>query len=258
MENVETKPYKRIRPEHNNKLGGLVLIVIGILFLLNRIPQTAIWFPHWFFTWPVLVIGIGIFTGAKSRFKSPAWIILCLVGGYFLLYENNMISINLRPYVFPIGIIVLGILLLIKRNNSKRCQPHHSRFKHWQPGQSANLAEPVDASEDVVIVSSTFGNVERNVFSKNFKSGSISTIFGGAQVNFAQADFQGTAVVDVSIMFGGTDIIIPSNWNVKNEISVIFGGIEDRRTVTSNIHESGKTLVLRGNIMFGGIEIKSY
>jgi predicted membrane protein len=257
MENVETKPYKRIRPEHNNKLGGLVLIIVGVIFLLHKIPETSLWFPGWLFDWPMILIVIGIFTGVKSKFQNHAWFILMAIGGYFLLAENNVISLNLRPYLLPIGIIILGILIIVKRN--KRCDPRAKRFKHWQPGYMPNnVAETIDPSEDVVTVNSTFGNVERNVFSKNFKSGSISTIFGGAQVNFTQADFQGTAVVDVSIMFGGTDIIIPSNWNVKNEISVIFGGIEDRRTITSNIHESGKTLVLRGNIMFGGIEIKSY
>lgn len=257
MENVETKPYKRIRPEHNNKWGGLILVLIGVLFLLHKIPATTNWFPYWFFTWPVLLMGIGLFTGIKSRFQNHAWIILMLIGGYFVLSENDVISLNLRPYAFPVGIIILGILFMVKRN--KRCEPHSKKFRQWQAGHPASkFTEPVDASEDVVNVNSTFGNVERNIFSKNFKGGTISTVFGGAQVNFAQADFQGTAVVDVSIMFGGTDIIIPSNWNLKNEISVIFGGIEDRRTVAANIHESGKTLILRGNIMFGGIEIKSY
>jgi predicted membrane protein len=259
MENAETKPYRRIRPEHNNKWGGWVLIIIGVLFLLNKIPQTAGWFPHWFLSWPVLLIGLGLFTGVKSRFQSPAWVILCLIGGYFLLYENNWVSFNLRPYAVPVGIILLGILFIFKRK--RRCNPHqhHGRFKHWQPGNPASkFEEPVDASEDIVNVHSIFGSVERNIFSKDFKGATISSVFGGAQVNFVQADFQGTAVVDVSIIFGGADIIIPSNWNLRNEISVIFGGIEDRRTVAPNVHESGKTLILRGDIVFGGVEIKSY
>jgi predicted membrane protein len=260
MENAETKPYRRIRPEHNHKWGGVILIIIGVLFLLSKIPETAHWFPHWFLSWPVLLIGLGIFTGVKSRFRSPAWVILCLIGGYFLLYQNNWVSFNLRPYAVPVGIILLGILFIFKRN--RRCTPrHHGKFKHWQhPGGNPanNVTEPIDASEDIVNVSSIFGSVERNVFSKDFKGATISSVFGGAQVNFAQADFQGTAVVDVSIVFGGADIIIPSNWNLKNEISVVFGGIEDRRTVASNVHESGKTLIIRGDIVFGGIEIKSY
>lgn len=260
MENEATKPHRRIYPDQNNRWGGLVLVIIGVLFLLSKIPATAGLFPHWFFTWPVLLIGIGIFSGVKNRFRNAAWLILILIGSYFLMYENDLISLNLRPYAFPVGIILLGIFIILKKNRFRdRCRPHH-RFRHgrhWQYAQEEGVAE-ADISDDVVNVSSTFGSVERNIFSKNFRGGNISSVFGGAQVNFTQADFQGTAVVDVSVMFGGVDIIIPANWNLKNEISVIFGGIEDRRTVAANIQESGKTLILKGNIMFGGIEIKSY
>lgn len=263
MENEATKPYLRKRPEPNHKLGGLVLIVIGVLFLLNRIPQTAGMFPHWFFTWPMILIAIGIFTGIKNGFRHMSWLIFLIIGCYFMAYENNLISLNLRPYALPIGLILVGILIMIKRNqfhkHYDRCHPHHRRFgKHWEPAAATEGDEATDVSDDVVSVSSTFGNVERNVFSKNFRGGNISSVFGGAQVNFTQADFQGTAIVDVSVMFGGVDIIIPSNWNLKNELSVIFGGIEDRRAISSTMHESGKTLILKGNIMFGGVEIKSF
>ncbi len=262
MENAATKPQRRIQPEHNNRWGGLVLIIIGVLFLLSKIPATSGIFPSWFFTWPMLLVGIGIFSGIKNGFRNAAWLVLIVIGGYFLMYENDLISLNLRPYAFPIGIILLGVFIIIKKKRFKdNCRPHH-RFgrhgaKHWQPGQEAEPTE-ADVSDDVVNISATFGSVERNIFSKNFRGGSISSAFGGAQVNFAQADFQGTAVVDVSVMFGGVDIIIPANWNLKNEISVIFGGIEDRRTVSANVQESGKMLILKGNIMFGGVEIKSY
>ncbi len=265
MENEATKPYVRKRPEPNHKLGGLVLIAVGILFLLNRIPQTAGLFPHWFFTWPMILIAIGIFTGVKNGFRHIAWLIFIAIGCYFLLYENNLISLNLRPYALPAGLILLGIIVLVKKNrfhkhHYDRCHRHrHGRFgKHpWAP-EAGDTDQANDISDDVVSINSTFGNVERNVFSKNFRGGNISSVFGGCQVNFTQADFQGSAVVDVSVMFGGVDIIIPANWNLKNELSVIFGGIEDRRVMSSTAHESGKTLILKGNITFGGVEIKSF
>lgn len=242
----------------------MVLVVIGVLFLLSKIPATAGFFPHWFFTWPMLLIGIGIFSGIKNRFRNIAWLILIVIGGYLLLYENDLITVNLRPYAFPIGIILLGIFVMIKKNHFKDSCRQHQRFRHgrrhhqWQYAQEEATSTEYDISDDVVNISSTFGNVERNIFSKNFRGGSISSTFGGAQVNFSQADFQGTAIVDISVMFGGVDIIIPANWNLKNEVSVVFGGIEDRRTVAANVQDSGKTLILKGNIMFGGIEIKSY
>lgn len=238
-------------PHHNNKTGGIVLIIIGILFLLHRIPQTSALFPHWFFSWPVLLIAIGIFVGIKNKFKSFGWIIPILIGGYALLYEHNLISLNLRPYALPIGLIVVGICAILKRNRK-------SYLRKFYEEQKFTDTDNIDPSDNNINISSIFGSVEKNIFTKDFKGGTITSVFGGSQINLTQSDIQGIAVIDVSIIFGGVDIVIPANWTLKNEISVVFGGIEDGRTTAPNLADSGKTLILKGNILFGGIEIKSY
>lgn len=263
------------RQEYNHRLGGVVLILVGIFILLHKIPETSFLFPNWMFTWPMILIVVGIFTGIKHQFKHPSWFILIAVGSFFLLTDNDILAINLRPYFVPLIIILVGIFVILKKN--RKCDGRQQRrFRHYERrmehlrrykqesfkqdpfGAVNNDGPDMDTTEDIINVSSTFGNVERNIFTKNFKGGSISCMFGGAQLNFAQADIQDTAIIDVSVMFGGGEIIIPSNWNVKNELSVILGGIEDRRTVNNSVTESGKTLILRGNIMLGGFEIKSY
>lgn len=236
---------------HNNRTGGVVLIIIGILFLLHRIPETSAMFPHWFFSWPVLLIAIGIFVGFKNGFRSFGWVIPILIGAYALLYEHNLISLNLRPYALPIGLIVIGICVILKRNRK-------SQFRKFYEEQKVTAADDIDPTDNSINISSIFGSVEKNVFTKDFKGGTITSVFGGSQINLTQSDIQGVAVIDVSIIFGGVDIVIPANWNLKNEMSVVFGGIEDGRTTPPNLAESGKTLVLKGNILFGGVEIKSY
>ena len=259
MRREEFGGFRRMRHNRNDKTGGIILIIIGIFFLLSRIPEVAnkVW--PGIFTWPMILIVIGVITAIKSRLRNPGWIVLMGLGIYFLMLDQHWISLNLKPYIFPIGVILLGIFITLKRNNhNKRCNPKH-KFKPWQHEDIKQaLAENTDSTDDILNVNSMFGNIERNVFSKNFKGGAISSVFGGAQINFAQADFEGIAIIDVSVIFGGVDIVIPSNWNLKNEMSVVFGGIEDRRTVSPNVAESGKTLILKGNIMFGGMEIKSY
>ncbi len=245
-------PEAKFERHGNNRWGGLILILIGIIFLLQKIPQTSGLFTSWLFSWPSLLIVIGLFLGIKHRFRNIVWLILILIGAYSLLYNNDIIDLNLRPYLVPIAIIAIGFTVLLNKN--RNCQQHPHRFKRGQP-------VPMPVAEDltdILEVNTTFGNVEKNVFSKNFKGGKINCTFGGGQINFSQADFQGIVVVDVSIIFGGLDVIIPSNWNLKNEVAVVFGGIEDKRKIMTGSSESSKTLVLKGNIMFGGIEIKSY
>jgi len=259
MKREQHRRFRRMRHNPNDKTGGIVLIIIGVLFLLNRIPQTAVLFPTWFFTWPVLLIGIALITAIKSRFRNPGWLIMGAVGLYFLLEENDLIGLNMKPFIIPVGLILLGIFITLKKRNRHCNDRWKERFRPWEQADIKKaLDETTDSTDDILNVSSIFGSVERNIFSKNFKGGTISSVFGGAQINFAQADFEGTAIIDVSIIFGGVDIIIPSNWNVKNEMSVVFGGIEDRRTVSPAVSSSDKTLILKGDVIFGGMEIKSY
>jgi hypothetical protein len=53
-------------------------------------------------------------------------------------------------------------------------------------------------------------------------------------------------------------LIIPSNWDVKNEISAVFGGVEDKRSFNNSVPDSEKRILLKGACVFGGIEVTNY
>jgi hypothetical protein len=73
-----------------------------------------------------------------------------------------------------------------------------------------------------------------------------------------KADMQHSASLEVNNIFGGTKLIVPSNWDIKNEVTAVFGGIEDKRNIAAGIVDPGKILVLNGTCVFGGIEITNY
>lgn len=62
--------------------------------------------------------------------------------------------------------------------------------------------------------------------------------------------------LEITTIFGGTKLIIPSNWEIKSEAVMIFGGIEDKRRMQTITGQPEKTLILKGTVLFGGIEIK--
>ncbi len=65
-------------------------------------------------------------------------------------------------------------------------------------------------------------------------------------------------MIDVFAMFGGTVIIVPSDWDVKVEISAVLGGVADKRMPSpSYIVEPKKELIIKGFVALGGCEIKS-
>jgi len=103
-----------------------------------------------------------------------------------------------------------------------------------------------------------FGGSNQKIYSKNFKGGEVLAVFGGCDVNLSQADFQGTIVLDLIAIFGGVKIIVPSNWEVKSEVTAIFGGIEDKRATLAVLDEPRKVLKLKGVAMFGGVDIRNF
>ena len=83
-------------------------------------------------------------------------------------------------------------------------------------------------------------------------------IFGGSEIDLTQADMQAPAVLEVTALFGGATLIVPSNWAIKSEAFTLFGGISDKRKIGPLTHSAQKTIILKGTMIFGGMEIKSY
>ena len=77
-------------------------------------------------------------------------------------------------------------------------------------------------------------------------------------LNLNNADLDwGTNVLDVFVMFGGCDIRVPSDMNVKVKVTAIFGGFSDeRKVINENEANNGKELVIKGLVLFGGGEVK--
>ena len=101
--------------------------------------------------------------------------------------------------------------------------------------------------------------MQRNVVSKNFQGGKISCVFGGADINLTQADINGKVEIKFEVAFGGTKLIVPPHWTVYNEIEGVFHGVDDKRKFNAATGISPeKILVLKGSVVFGGVEIRSY
>jgi predicted membrane protein len=109
----------------------------------------------------------------------------------------------------------------------------------------------------MIEVNSVFGGTKRKILSKDFKGGEINTVFGGNDLDLSQADINGAATLEVNVVFGGVKLIVPAHWQIKSEVDCVFGSVEDKRR-DANIAAENKTLVLKGGVVFGSIEIKSY
>jgi predicted membrane protein len=100
--------------------------------------------------------------------------------------------------------------------------------------------------------------VVKTVFSKNFRGGDVVNIFGGTELDLTQADINGRVVIDIVQIFGGSKIIVPSNWQVVSDTAAVFAGIDDKRIKSGVIQDNNKILVIKGVSIFAGIDIRSY
>lgn len=233
--------------------AGFAIIIAAALFFLKELGY---YIPEWVFTWPTLLIVIGLISGVKHQFRHPAWIILLTIGGIFL--AGDLISgFSFDRFKIPIILLVVGLVLVFKPRNRYR---HYARYKfrHHQWNVGANQCG-YNSSDDFVLLNNVFAGVKKNVISKDFKGAEINNTFGGCELNLMQADIVNEAVITMHQTFGSVKLIIPSNWVIKSDVVCVFGGIEDERPPVNVVGApNGKTLVLRGRIVMGAVEIVSY
>jgi len=69
----------------------------------------------------------------------------------------------------------------------------------------------------------------------------------------------GNNVIDMFCMFGGTTLIVPSDWEINVDVTAVFGGYVDKRYKSKSLTpDNTKRLNITGLVLFGGGEIKSY
>ena len=260
MDNLESKieGKARNRRHGNNVWAGLLILAIGATFLAREMGAMI---PDWLFSWPMIVIVVGLFIGISNRFRDFGWLIVMAVGFYFLI-DDIWVDFSFRRYVWPLTIIIIGLVVIMLPFQKRR----QKRFKGLEGGSAQDPGTSIEvdvtvgevSTEDVLDVTAIFGGVKKNIYSKNFKGGEIVCIFGGTEINLAHADFSGKEVrIEAVQIFGGTKLIVPANWDVRSEAVAIFGGVEDKRPQPS-VGTPEKTIILEGFAMFGGLEIRSF
>jgi len=251
MDKIGHSMRKRQYKRRENFIGGILLLSIGGLLLARQVGAGL---PQWLFTWPMILIVVGLFVGVKTRFKDFGWLVLIALGTFFLI--DKMQYLPLKEFFWPIVIIGAGLVLLLRtffKRSGNIADGNADLIIDDQPHREIHDSTVGDMMEVVCI----FGSTKRVILSKNFKGGEIVSIFGSSEINLTNADFSGKLVLEVVQIFGGTKLIIPPHWEVQSQTAAVFGGIEDKRAV-QNTGNPEKILVLDGATIFGGVTISSY
>ncbi|HSH65675.1 MAG TPA: DUF5668 domain-containing protein [Bacteroidia bacterium] len=246
---METKPSSFDR----RIVAGLLLILAGGLLLLDQLDLISYNLSHYLISWKTLLIGIGIITLANKQNRTTG-IILISLGVLFWLPELMDYRIRFSTIFWPALLIGIGLIILTRRGDGNDEKKHCGGRQHVFNASDKPYTNPDEYIDEMAI----FGGGNTRVTSENFKGGKITAIFGGGDIDMKAAKLSPDGcVIDTFILFGGSNLIVPEGWKVKSEVVSILGGFSDKRLSISNA-ETDKTIVIKGIVIFGGLELKSY
>lgn len=234
-------------------LAGIFLIAIAGLLIANE--YGVVFLPGWLFSWPMILIAVGVFSGISNGFRNAGFMVPILIGLFFLI-RKEFPGLIPRNLIVPIFLMAFGAWLIFKPKGwSGRNSCRKNRGSFDTAGASTDEITPNEIlNGDKIDEGVVFGSTRKHVVTKNFRGGEISAVFGSSEVNLTQAELiDNNILLELNAVFGSVKLIVPPHWTLKMENSAVLGGIEDKRPQHSIY--SDKTLYLKNSAVFGGIEI---
>jgi predicted membrane protein len=227
--------------------GGLLFIAAGIVLLMQNFNLLPFVLPAYVFTWKMLLVAIGVFV-LPSRNWFGGLVLIC-TGTYFLLPEAFGIHNVSLSQLWPLGLIAIGLLII---NNKLNYNNNHHKFKKKI---TINMEKSKDGYIENTVI---FGSDSKKISSYDFKGGHISVICGGLEMDLTNCTLSKSEnVIDIEIVMGGLSLTVPREWNIRSEAVPIMGGVEDDITEHKDKYvDPAAELIIRGNVVMGGLEIK--
>lgn len=106
--------------EHNSTSSfGVLLIIIGSVFLIDNIDLVPFEIQDYIFRWQVILIIIGTVMLANKPEKNTG-LLLIAIGGFFLLPEFHVFrDIDMHTW-WPLALIGLGVFVIITQQERAR------------------------------------------------------------------------------------------------------------------------------------------
>ncbi len=228
---------KQIKPI----VWGIAIIALGIIFGANALGLFTlnVFFDGWWTLFIIIPSIISLFTD-KEKFSSLAFL---ATGIILLLAAQNVFSYEVAwKTILAVFLIMIGLSIIFKTifhsNNDKEVDKKIHELKN-----------------DKVMDSQTaiFSGNERIYNDEAFTGSNIVAVFGGVELNLKNAKFTKDTVIKAFCLFGGIDIIVPDDVQVKIRSGFIFGGFSDERKDISA--KSKHTIYIDAAGGFGGINI---
>lgn len=218
---------------------GIVFVILGIAVLAEIVDVVPWRMRDVIFSWQMILIALGVIFIVGQESRSTGYILLA-IGVFFIMPKLFDVPDYWRNLFWPVILVILGIVIIFRRGGPS-C------------GQKRSKTSSTDNELDDVAI---FGGSDRILKSENFKGGQITNIFGGSKYDMRQVTLsEGKNYLDVTMIFGGSKFIVPEGWDIKVEVTAVFGGFSDKRMRSIVVTDNNRQLIIRGITLFGGGEI---
>ena len=226
----------------NRAIIGVVLVLAGFFLVIRNTGIFPDFIDNVIFSWPMLLVVIGVVMTLGASEKT-AGVIVMAVGAFFMIPLIFRETFHMYNMFWPSIFIIVGIIFIVSKQRG-----FHSVTTKGVVG------------DDYVDYVNVFSGGERQVISQNFKGGKITAIFGGIELDLTKAGLApGVSELELACIFGGATLIVPDDWYITIEVTPILGGFSDsRKLIPGRSVDPSKHLVIKGAVIFGGGEIKSY
>ena len=241
----ERRPWRRERHHltNNRSVIGVILVIVGLFLVIRNTDFFPNYIDNIIFSWPMLLVTIGLVLTIGSSGSKISGIIIMAVGAFFLIPRIFSETFQVYNLFWPAIFIIIGVIFIFTKRRG------------WNSESTASAS-----GDDYIDYVNIFSGGERQIVSENFKGGKVTAIFGGSEIDLTKAKLaSGRSELELACIFGGTTIIVPDDWFVTIEVTAVLGGFGDSRKLTpGRIVDPTKQLVIKGAVVFGGGEIKSY
>lgn len=226
----------------NRPIIGVILVLTGLFLVLRNTGFFPSSISNIIFSWPMLLVAIGLIITLGSGGSKTSGVIVMAVGAFFLIPHIFRDAFDVDMF-WPSIFIIIGVIFIFTKRNG------------WNSVSSTDVL-----GDEYIDYISIFSGGERQIVSENFRGGKISAVFGGMELDLTKAKLApGSNVIEIACVFGGATLIVPDDWNISIQVTPILGGFNDtRKLLPGRVVDTTKQLVIKGAVVFGGGEIKSY
>lgn len=228
--------------KNNNIFWGVVLLLAGVYIIIHRLgflPDVNI------VRLAVAVVCAVVFVRSLIRIEFGGTLFSLAILAILFSRELNLSAITPWPVLVAALLGSIGLDMIFG-----------SRTGRFRRGKRDAVLDGTAEfiSGDEIVVRCLFNGTKKSISSDDFTKAKLFCKFGGLEVSFDDAVIQkGTASVELDVNFGGVELYVPQSWQVANHIDCMFGSVDEHRR--SRDAGEGPTLVLDGNVRFGGVDI---